>query len=250
MNYDDYDGYYGYYDDIDVKDIEHLYELRHATNVLGAKYIASELKINVHRIYQLTRSPLHGSIEIISWIRNEEEEFKNNFEALLQQEIKKQEAIHEAELKNQELIQDLSICRKNFAGIGTNKAKRRLNKLSQSSDIAKAIRLALEIEDKNICAKKTDWRYKDKVYNQKVQLIEELIDIFVKNKWVFGVEKSQNPSTTHVIYFEIPGCEQLSWHFSPSTPKKFPEYDGKWDEKENATLSKLEDITKKILEME
>jgi hypothetical protein len=43
---------------------------------------------------------------------------------------------------------------------------------------------------------------------------------------------------THVIYFDIPGVGQVSWHYSPREP--LPIYQGQWDGKEGSTLPKLE----------
>lgn len=43
---------------------------------------------------------------------------------------------------------------------------------------------------------------------------------------------------THVIYFDIPGVGQVSWHYSPREP--LPIYPGQWDGKEGSTLPKLE----------
>jgi len=53
---------------------------------------------------------------------------------------------------------------------------------------------------------------------------------------------------SHVIYFEIPGCEQISWHFSPDSGKEFPVYVKKRDGKRNSTLFKLEETVRRILD--
>jgi len=155
--------------------------------------------------------------------------------------------IRKALEKNQKLVEKLEYERDNFAGIGTNKAKRRLNKLSLTDPIAKAIRIALEIEDKNICAKDSYWKYKNKIYHQKYRLIIDLCELFKLQNWIYGIQKGQSHSTSHVIYFEIPGCKQISWHFTPEMNKVFPDYVGKWDKKENATIGKLEVVAKKLL---
>ena len=149
--------------------------------------------------------------------------------------------------KNNQLIYQLKTNRTKFAGIGTNKAKRRLNKLAINSILAKAVRLALEIEDKNISAKNSYGKYRNKIYNQKTELILELCKIFKEQNWIYGTQKSEVPAATKVIYFEIPECEQISWHFSPTIGKYIPIYEKEWDKKENSTLSKLEVITKQLL---
>lgn len=149
--------------------------------------------------------------------------------------------------KHEELIEKLEDKRVAFAGIGTNKAKRRLNKLALVSVVAKAIRIALEIEDKNIVAKKYPGDYRERAYKEKHELIIKLRDVFRQQNWKFGVQKDDCLSASHVVYFEIPGCEQISWHFTPDHPKDFPMYDGKWDKKENSTLDKLESVVIKFL---
>lgn len=146
----------------------------------------------------------------------------------------------------EDLIYILKEKRKTFASIGTNKAKRRLNKLSKENEVAKAIRKALEIEDKNILAKDHYGKYKDKIYNVKNILILELVHIFKENKWVYGIQKNKDPFPPHIIYFEIPNCEQISWHFD-ANKLGLPKYNQEWDKEENSTLRKLEKITKKIL---
>jgi len=149
--------------------------------------------------------------------------------------------------KNDNLIFDLQQKRNNFATIGTNKAKRRLNKLSLTNEIAKAVRKALEIEDTNIQAKKYYGDYKEKIYNKKNELILEMKEIFDKNKWEYGIQNSTVLFINSIIYFEIPGCEQISWHFSVNKKKDFPKYEKEWDGKENSTLDKLSKITIELL---
>lgn len=143
--------------------------------------------------------------------------------------------------KNEELIGILDDVRSNCLGIGTNKLKRRLNKLAESSNIARAYRIALEIEDKNITAKKTPPKYKDKVYQQKHDLILELAKLFQGEKWCFGKKNAMEFSTSHIAFFEIPNCEQISWHCSLKNENAFPGYSKPWDEKINSTLAKLLD---------
>jgi len=157
-------------------------------------------------------------------------------------EYKDRSYLHEVKQKYANLNYTLQCNRHDFAGIGTNKAKRRLNKLGLANPIAKAIRIALEIEDKNIVAKNTNWRYRDKVYDIKNKLILELSELFKINNWKYGIQKSDIQLMSHIIYFEIPTCEQISWHFSPTKGQNFPNYDGEWDEKENMTMEKLEKV--------
>ena len=147
--------------------------------------------------------------------------------------------------KNDDLVYQLSEKRDNFLGIGTNKTKRRLNKLSQTDDIAMALRIALEIEDKNISAKKSFGKYRERYYIQKSDLINSLIDLFEIYKWNYGIEKKSEHLTNSIIYFDIPNCEQISWHTNLNC-KDIPIYNQPWDGKINSTLNKLEDCIKNL----
>lgn len=239
--YDDYEE-----DDIDVKTITHLYQLRHSCNIYGHSCVAEELKVPISRIYSLYYSSVHGSNELSQFFKCTDDDFRklvNKYKAI---EKENQKSIYEVQMKNDKLIHDLKVKRTAFAGIGTNKAKRRLNKLSKTSDIAKAIRIALEIEDKNILAKDTYGEYRDRVYNKKHELILELCEVFKKNGWEYGVQNSSIVGASHIIYFEIPSCEQISWHFSAGSVV-FPDYLKKWDGQENSTLRKLEQVCYDIL---
>ncbi len=154
----------------------------------------------------------------------------------------------QAEAKNRNLSYQLDKKRETFAMIGTNKAKRRLNKLSESNPLAHAVRLSLEIEDVNIVAKRQRGQYRDKYYEKKEFLILKLINLFLANGWTCGYQDSDNHSASSVIYFEVPECEQISWHSNLSKSKiKCGKYEKEWDGKQNATLEKLEKVTIKIL---
>jgi hypothetical protein len=65
-----------------------------------------------------------------------------------------------------------------------------------------------------------------------------LIALAGEQGWAYGVQPSDLPETTHVIYFDVPGVGQLSWHYTPHEPLSV--YAGEWDRQENATLKKLE----------
>jgi len=148
--------------------------------------------------------------------------------------------------KNQNLIADLYDARKNFLNLGTNKVKRRLNKLAVSDPIAHAVRLALECEDKNIQAKEARGRFKSKIYDNKFGIIMKLVEVFQTNNWIYGIEKQEDYKTNSIIYFEIPGMEQISWHTNlfPNTIKTLPLYNKSWDGKINSTLQKIGDKIK------
>lgn len=229
------------------EDINYLYELRHSSNVFGDQYVADLLNIQVKKVIELRESNVHGSKKLDIFLKASKSQFKELIQQFEEEEYQRQLGIYHAKIKNQILINSLKEKRKNFAGIGTNKAKRRLNKLAKTDPIAQATRLAIEIEDKNISAKEAFGTFKDRIYNIKASLILDLCLIFKENSWTYGIQEDNTSITFYVIYFEIPGCEQISWHYMPLDPKEFPIYNKTWDQKENSTLLKLENITKKLL---
>lgn len=144
--------------------------------------------------------------------------------------------------KYSDLIDQLSEKRDTFCGIGTRKAKIRLNKLAKSNLTALLYRKSLEIEGKNIQAKAWS-HYREKYYDEKSNLINELVNICLDNKVKVGYSSAETDycgyvEPLYIVYFDLPGCEQISWH-SFSKPK-CPLYDGVWDGLRNSTLPKLE----------
>lgn len=155
--------------------------------------------------------------------------------------------------RRQALVQVLDTARSRFCGVGTRRTKVALNKLAKTSIYAKALRLALEIEDKNLTAKKyfggniDGYSYSQIAYFAKHDGIMQLVEISKSEGWTFGVQKSEVVGATHVIYFDLPGVEQISWHFTPPPTHELPAYTGQWDRKENSTLLKLEAAIKPLV---
>ena len=144
--------------------------------------------------------------------------------------------------KNEQLINQLSRMRSHMCGIGTRKLKLFLNKLAKNGDIITRIyRTALEIEDENIKAKQNRY-YSDNHYLKKEQLISQLADLCLKENIVFGVQNINERDTNNIVYFELPNCEQISFHcnIAKDALGKFPQYQKAWDNKVNSTLPKLE----------
>ena len=223
-----------------MEPIVKLYQLRHNTNTYGSGFVAKKLNITTALIAKLYLSKIHGSKEIVDILKEKDNKKQDQMMANLEND---EFELHEALMKNEELIEDLEDFRTNMLGIGTNKIKRRLNKIAKTDSTAKAIRLALEIEDKNISAKKYK---KYNYYDEKYNLILELINIFKQEGWIYGKEISNNRDTNYIIYFEIPGCEQISWHcnFFNDEEKTIPTYMGTWDGKINSTLYKIANVIK------
>jgi hypothetical protein len=223
----------------DVSKISHIYQLRHGCNLYGFEFVAGALNVPVERINRLYSSPIHGSNSFLPWIFADNKKFSKKLKKLRNKEKERINSKEEAEYKNKLLVRDLKEKRVEFAGVGTNKAKRRLNKLSKTDNVCLALRTALEIEDINIQAKKYFGEYRDKAYAKKGEYIFKLVDIFKENNWTYGIHETDNFSTNYVIFFEIPSCEQISWHINLGK-NELPVYLKKWDGKENSTLNKLE----------
>jgi hypothetical protein len=146
------------------------------------------------------------------------------------------------------LVESLVDKRTDFAGMGTRKAKLQLNRLKDSNPVARALRLALEIEDANIQAKKYSGKWRNRNYRKKEMLIGELCGVFKEQAWAgYGIQANKAAHPSHIVYFDIPGCEQISFHFSPAKPNRYPEYHGEWDGKEFSTLDKLDRAARELL---
>lgn len=150
---------------------------------------------------------------------------------------KRNAEIRAAEQRAIALEEQLATARVTLCGIGTRKIKIRLNKLAKTDNRAKAYRLALEIEDTNIRAKRVPAPYADKEYQTKNELIEELGKLCSTEGWTWGTQANDKHGPSHIVYFELPSTEQLSWHSDCSIA---PKYEGQWDHKRLSTLKKIE----------
>ena len=234
------------------KEISTVAEFKDFVLKNGREAIVEKLKITPKRANQIISCRVDGKTKITGILHVPNHEARK-FLAQRSASVQPKKIVEEDDLydleeelerfkalqKNEELIEILDDVRSNCLGIGTNKLKRRLNKLAESSEIARAYRIALEIEDKNITAKKTPPKYKDKVYQQKYDLILDLAELFGVEKWCFGKQNAKEFSTDHIMFFELPGCEQISWHCTLEKGNNFPGYSKPWDRKINSTLEKL-----------
>jgi len=139
---------------------------------------------------------------------------------------------------NRARVELLKNARHSACGIGTRSLKIRLNKLAKECPLALAVRLALEIEDANLTAKRYGPAYAGRYYDKKQELIKELITLFKHQEWLFGVHPAEYRFERGVIYFELPNCEQISWHYDHDG-EPLPIYSKEWDRKQNSTLVKL-----------
>ncbi len=138
-----------------------------------------------------------------------------------------------------ELVRQLETARAQFCGIGTRKVKLELNRIGLSCATARAFRIALEIEDCSTQGKKymgSEWS--DKKYREKGDLIEKLCKLCAIEGWTYGKQKSGSYHTKWIVYFELPSCEQISFHTNLSID--IADYPFEWDGKTSSTLRKLE----------
>lgn len=144
-----------------------------------------------------------------------------------------------AQEKNEKLIRELEKLRANAMGIGTNKLKRRLNKLAQTNVDAKICRLAFEIEDVSTQAKAARGEYKDKKYYKKTLLIDELVELYSQTDYHYGIEWKDGYETNCIIYFDLPNAVQISFHTLWDKETPIREYGKEWDGLVNSTFKKL-----------
>lgn len=144
-----------------------------------------------------------------------------------------------------EAVRRLKQARAEFCGLGTRKVKLHLNRLAPSSPVARAFRLALEIEDASSMAKKYGGEWKHAYYEKKHLLIHDLIILFDEQGWTYGKHESETYQTQFIIYFEIPNCEQISFHANLDC--EVPDYPAAWDGKTHSTLNKLERAITELL---
>ena len=141
-----------------------------------------------------------------------------------------------------ELKLQLADKRETMCGIGTRKLKLFLNKKIKEGDtLAELYRTALEAEDANINAKKYFGDYSKHYYAVKEDMIWQLICICrAYGITSYGYHNNDSPFPKHIIYFDLPGCEQISFHCTVKGDWAVPEYNGKWDGRTVSTLPKIE----------
>lgn len=145
----------------------------------------------------------------------------------------------EIERRYAELAGILADKRRTFCGVGTRVAKMILNAEARESTVAAMYRTALEIEDNNIVAKQSSGFRRESLYARKEALILKLWEMCRENGVVAGAHKSGG-KTRSIVFFELPGTEQVSWHTGARFVEDMPDYPYPWDGKINSTLGKIE----------
>lgn len=186
--------------------------------------------------------------------RKEHNEYKESIKEQYRIKAEQYERRCEAISKNIDLISSYERFKKSMCyGIGQRRIKLMLNNKIKAGDIlAELYKTALETENANINAKKyrntLSCSYKDVSYNEKRIKLFELIGLCNKynehndSKIIYGWERSDNYSANTVIYFDLPKCEQISFHINLNNDERIsiPEYYKEWDGKVNSTIWKLE----------
>ena len=167
----------------------------------------------------------------------------------------------ERQKRYEEKMKKLKELRKTALWVWTRKIKIRLNKLAKQWDnIAKLLRLLLELEDINIKAKQTIPYYRDKVYKMKDWHIKEVITFlkeinYDKDYWFKKDTDLDNEAM--VFYFDLPWTdEQVSWHTYNNNsiiPEEYLKIEYKKDwiwETEETTYERILESIKKLYSKE
>lgn len=201
-----------------------LHSLRLLCNMQGIDLFCLKHSLSTNRVLLFLKSNIQDYFYIENVL------FSDNFEEDFNKLVEKSNYI-----KNLE---------NNYCGIGLNETKRLLNQLSKTNNNANLIKIALEIEEINIKAKKTFDNIE--LYQYKNLLILELIDICDKMGINFGFIKSDIAETESIVFFDMP-CGQLSWHAKINWGN-YRKYNKKWDGI-STNLLKIEEYIKKNLLM-
>ena len=114
------------------------------------------------------------------------------------------------------LIDDYNSKKNSMCGIGLKNVKLLLNKMIKQGDsLAVLYRKALELADVNIKAKKYNGDWSDHYYCKKEDLIFGLVKLCENNGDVsYGYSETNDMGSyiNAVLYFDISGCEQISFH--------------------------------------
>lgn len=229
--------------------INNVSMMRHYINCYGiTQSLCDFLKLTKDEIEEV-KDNCFGTTKIEDVRKNYKEIVKRDSEDKMKKEL--------AHIKNEQLISQLYDKRENICGLGTRRLKLLLNSLvSKGNDNALIIRKLLEAEDENIKAKE-NFYYSEYHYNRKYELIKEIISKYKEIGWIYGYQKSDIKNVKHIIYFELPGDVQISFHVDLGKElSDIPEYRKEWDGAINSTLPKIEtfcneyfkdEIEKKIL---
>ena len=100
-----------------------------------------------------------------------------------------------------------------------------LDRLAKTNPVALAIQLAIKIDFKDMESMAAKSKLASlSAYKKKHEMIYEMVDLFRVN-WPesFGMSYHLTNTTSHVVYFDIPGCGRVVWRINPWPNYQLPE---------------------------
>ena len=238
------DNFYEIKEDDDPKLVDTVSELRHYINIWGI----------TKKLLGYFETDWDTIVDICDNIKGYEdvEDAIENLEQLKEEYQQERDAKLEAWEKNWELQEILQKKQKTFCNnLGIRKIKTLLTKLSKTNNIAKLLRLCLEVETVNIKAKEDGIDYypgfcfnhtcKEMLYYKKENILKELMTLCQDNNIIYGLQETDNYSANAIVYFEFPNTKQISYHMNLCNINNYPKYEKEWDGLVNSTLNKLEE---------
>lgn len=115
--------------------------------------------------------------------------------------------------QNRISLEKLENFREDALGIGLRNVIREMRRRVVDKEELEAYILLrlLELEFANLSAKKYK-KEKERIYQRKVLLLEELSDLLREEGWKCGVSYETGKNASYIIYVYMPDGVQLSWH--------------------------------------
>lgn len=100
-----------------------------------------------------------------------------------------------------------------------------LDRLAKTNHVALAIQLAIKIDFKDMESMAAKSKLASlSAYKKKHEMIYEMVDLF-RIHWPdsFGISYHLANTTSHVIYFDLPGYRRVAWKINPWPNYQLPE---------------------------
>lgn len=159
-------------------------------------------------------------------------------------------------IRYKELYISFKMIEKTFCGIGFDNVLSFLENKNNDS-IAMMYRNALLAEYNNILAKQSEHsNKKDEHYKMKVNHLREILKLIDNydgtEQFEYGIQKSNMYAPNSILYFELPGCKQISFHVNMHDlhRTKIQNYKKEWDGIESSTMIKLEEAIREYYKTE
>ncbi|TGK84831.1 hypothetical protein EHQ23_09040 [Leptospira bourretii] len=166
---------------------------------------------------------------------------KYNFQNVFVDNRLPSEIISDYRNKSQILLRS----RSHYCGGTLDEVILHLEDILGSNRVAEALYYALNAEIANYEAKLSDRYGRRERYRRKNLCISELLKLCNVEGFKYGIQKNLNNhrKAEVVIYFDLPGTAQLSWHINIQNldiKSKIPVYKNKWDNLKNSVFTKIE----------